>query len=98
MPKARRTSPSAVCFVDTSSRRIPGSQPTDGAGLLGVFDIFRAWPGTLSKEELAEALTFAEVAMMTLLDGHDAAADGLAGAMAHRVRSVLYRTPCSRLR
>jgi ANTAR domain len=55
-----------------------------GAILLGVFDVFRAGSGMLSADELAQALTFAEVAMMTLLDGHDASADGLAEAMAHR--------------
>ncbi len=55
-----------------------------GASLLGVFDIFRARPGMLSDDDLAHALTFADVAMTTLLDGHDASADGLAEAMAHR--------------
>ena len=55
-----------------------------GAILLGVFDVFRAAPGMLSEDELAQALTFAEVAVMTLLDGHDASADGLAEATAHR--------------
>jgi ANTAR domain/GAF domain len=55
-----------------------------GGGLLGVFDIFRARPGMLSDDDLAQALTFAEVAMTTVLDGHAASADGLAEAMVHR--------------
>jgi GAF domain len=53
-----------------------------GASLLGVFDVFRSRPGMLSEDELVRALTFAEVAMMTLLDGQAGSTDGLAGVMA----------------
>jgi hypothetical protein len=60
-----------------------------GAGRLGVLDVFRARPGPLSADELGQALTFAEVAVTTLLDGQaDAspgvAADGLAEAIDSR--------------
>lgn len=55
-----------------------------GASRLGVFNIFRARPGVLVGDELALALTFSEVALITLLDGHDASTDWLAGAMRHQ--------------
>jgi hypothetical protein len=60
-----------------------------GAGRLGVLDVFRARPGPLSADELRQALTFAEVAVTTLLDGQagagrGAAADGLDEAMDSR--------------
>lgn len=49
-----------------------------GAARLGVMDVFRTGVGMLSPDELTLALTFAEVAVSTLLDGRDgvAAADG----------------------
>jgi hypothetical protein len=61
-----------------------------GAARLGVLDVFRALPGPLSGEELRQALTFAEVAVTTLLDGQEnaptgTAADGLEEAMERRV-------------
>jgi hypothetical protein len=57
-----------------------------GAGRLGVLDVFRFRPGQLSADELARALTFAEVAVTTLLGGQadagpGATADGLVEAM-----------------
>jgi hypothetical protein len=60
-----------------------------GAGRLGVLDVFRARPGPLSADELGQALSFAEVAVTSLLDGQaDAgagvAADGLDEAMDSR--------------
>jgi hypothetical protein len=60
-----------------------------GAARLGVFEVFRPRPGQLSSGELRLALTFAEVALTTLLDGQEsaptgAAADGPAGAVEHR--------------
>lgn len=60
-----------------------------GAARLGVLDILRARPGQLSVDELRHALTFAEAALSTLLDGQENAAgavavDGPAGAVAHR--------------
>ncbi|GAA5186873.1 hypothetical protein GCM10023322_34040 [Rugosimonospora acidiphila] len=55
-----------------------------GASRLGVFTIFRSRAAGLTAEELALALTFADVALMTLLDGHEASSDGLAGAMTHQ--------------
>ena len=51
-----------------------------GAGRLGVLDVFRARPGPLSADELRQALTFAEVAVTTLLDGQSAAGPGTAAA------------------
>jgi hypothetical protein len=53
-----------------------------GAARLGVLDVFRAHPGSLSDDELRQALTFADVAVTTLLDGQEnaypgTAADGL---------------------
>jgi GAF domain/ANTAR domain len=51
-----------------------------GAGRLGVLDVFRARPGPLSADELAQALTFAEVAVNTLLDGQAHAGPGAAAA------------------
>jgi GAF domain-containing protein len=60
-----------------------------GAGRLGVLDVFRPRPVPLSADELGQALTFAEVAVTTLLDGQahadpGAAADGLDEAMDSR--------------
>jgi hypothetical protein len=49
-----------------------------GAGRLGVLDVFRARPGPLLADELRQALTFAEVAVTTLLDGQSAAGPGTA--------------------
>jgi hypothetical protein len=65
-----------------------------GATLLGVLDVFRARPGSLSGEELRQALTFADVAVTTLLDGQEraapgAAADGVDEAV--RSRSEVYQ-------
>ena len=47
-----------------------------GAALLGVLDVFRARPGSLTGEELRQALTFADVAVTTLLDGQQSAQAG----------------------
>lgn len=60
-----------------------------GAARLGVLNVFRVRPGRLSGDQLRFALTFAEVALATLLDGQDhatsgAAADGLAVAVDRR--------------
>jgi hypothetical protein len=51
-----------------------------GAARLGVMDVYRTCPGTLSDESLAQALTFAEVALETLLDAQAKAAIGQAAA------------------
>ena len=51
-----------------------------GAARLGVLDLYREHPGTLSAEELAEALTFADVATTMLLDGQEKAPPGAAAA------------------
>jgi GAF domain-containing protein len=60
-----------------------------GAALLGVLDVFRARPGSLSGEELRLALTFADVAVTTLLDSQQnvepgATTDGLDEAILSR--------------
>jgi GAF domain-containing protein len=47
-----------------------------GAARLGVLDVFREQPGQLTGEELAHALTFAEIALVTMLDGQENAATG----------------------
>jgi len=91
-------------LADGATRRWPGYAPAAydggvravfafplqvGAGRLGVLDVFRARPGPLTADELARALTFADVAVTTLLDGQadarpGAAADGLDDAMDSR--------------
>ena len=65
-----------------------------GAARLGVLDVYRTDSGSLTSEELAQALTFAQVAVLMLLDGQrDAspgrAAQGLDEALAYR--STLYQ-------
>jgi hypothetical protein len=60
-----------------------------GAARLGVLDVFRVEPGPLSGEQFREALTFADVAVTTLLDGQaqaapGAVADGLDDVMGQR--------------
>jgi signal transduction protein with GAF and PtsI domain len=51
-----------------------------GAGRLGVLDVFRDRSGQLTEEELAQALTFAEIAVMMVLDGQERAPSGGAPA------------------
>jgi hypothetical protein len=51
-----------------------------GAARLGVLDLYREQPGTLGGQELAEALTFADVATTMLLDGQEKAPPGAAAA------------------
>lgn len=51
-----------------------------GAARLGVLDVYRVSPGALSTEELAQALTFADVATTMLLDGQEQAPQGAAAA------------------
>lgn len=51
-----------------------------GAARLGVLDLYRERPGALGTEELAEALTFADVATTMLLDGQEKAPPGAAAA------------------
>ncbi len=60
-----------------------------GAARLGVLDVYRRQAGSLSAVSLAQALTFAEVAVQQILDAqaHAAAgqvADGLAEALGYR--------------
>ncbi len=47
-----------------------------GAARLGVLDVYRSRPEDLSLEGLAQALTFADVAMTMLVDGQAGAAAG----------------------
>lgn len=51
-----------------------------GAARLGVLDLYRGYPGTLSSRELANALTFADVATTMLLEGQEKAPPGAAAA------------------
>ncbi len=66
-----------------------------GAARLGVMDVFRAESGMLTPAQLALALTFAEVAVATLLDGQrntslaGAGEDGLNDALGPR--AVLFQ-------
>jgi hypothetical protein len=65
-----------------------------GAARLGVLDVHRRRPGSLSAESLTRALTFAEVAVQQILDGQAHAADGLAAdglAEALGYRHVVYQ-------
>jgi hypothetical protein len=61
-----------------------------GAARLGVLDLYRTTQGGLSAEELAQALTFADVATSMLLDGQEdaspgQAAEGLAEVLEYRL-------------
>jgi GAF domain/ANTAR domain len=47
-----------------------------GAARLGVLDVYRRTPGSLSTDELAQALTFADVATTMLLDAQEDAQPG----------------------
>jgi hypothetical protein len=49
-----------------------------GAARLGALDVFRIEPGPLTAGEFRDALTFADVAVTTLLDGQAQAAPGTA--------------------
>jgi len=49
-----------------------------GAARLGVMDVYRGSPGSLSDESILQALTFAEVAVETLLDAQGKAVIGQA--------------------
>jgi hypothetical protein len=60
-----------------------------GTARLGVLDLFRVETGGLSAAQLGDALTFADVAVTTLLDGQETAgagntSDGLDDAMGQR--------------
>jgi GAF domain-containing protein len=57
-----------------------------GAARLGVLDVFRSHPGPLSRAELGQALTFADLVVMTLLDGQErtSGTDELDEAFEHR--------------
>lgn len=47
-----------------------------GTMSIGVLDIFRARAGRMTREDVAQSLTFAEIARVTMLDGQDSAPDG----------------------
>lgn len=47
-----------------------------GAARLGVLDVFRTRPGSLSRAELGQAFAFADLMVMTLLDGQERAGVG----------------------
>ena len=47
-----------------------------GAAQLGVMDVYRQNPGILSQRALEQALTFADVAVQTLLDAQDSVPGG----------------------
>lgn len=65
-----------------------------GAAQLGVFDVYRRRPGRLSVGQLDRALAFAEVAVLTLVDGQRRAATGVADGQleqAYAHRAELYQ-------
>ena len=43
---------------------------------IGVLDVFRVRPGRMTQEDVAQSLTFAEIARTTMLDGQDKASPG----------------------
>jgi hypothetical protein len=45
-------------------------------GSLGVLDVFRTRTGGMTQEDVAQSLTFAEIARVTMLDGQDTAGAG----------------------
>ena len=47
-----------------------------GAASIGVLDVFRPGPGRMTQEDVAQSLTFAEIARVAMLDGQDNATDG----------------------
>jgi ANTAR domain/GAF domain len=59
-----------------------------GAASLGALDVFRVEPGALTAAEFRDALTFADAAVTTLLDGQERAAQG---AMADGLDEVTER-------
>lgn len=61
-----------------------------GAARLGVLDLYRDETGTLSAEELAQALTFADVATTMLLDAQEQAPPGVAGEGLEEAMSYHY--------
>ncbi|UWZ39644.1 hypothetical protein Drose_16320 [Dactylosporangium roseum] len=50
-----------------------------GAAPLGVLDVFRDRPGSLSRAELGQEFTFADRPVTVLLDGQERTADGTDG-------------------
>jgi hypothetical protein len=61
-----------------------------GAARAGALDVYRIEPGSLTSDALAQAVTFAEVAMGLLVDGQDGAQNGktiaeLDDALAYRL-------------
>ncbi|MDI6104139.1 GAF and ANTAR domain-containing protein [Actinoplanes sp. NEAU-A12] len=82
--------PMYIPAVQDSGIRAVFSFPLQlGAVRLGVLDVFRRRAGSLTGDELADALVFAEVTMTALLDHHEQATttgfgDGLADAGEHR--------------
>ncbi len=65
-----------------------------GAARLGVLDVYRDRVGPLSADALSQALTFAEVAVSTLLAGQESGPDDFADTHlgdALEYRSVLYQ-------
>jgi GAF domain-containing protein len=47
-----------------------------GAASIGVLDVFRVRPGRMTQDDVAQSLTFAEIARTTMLDGQDQASPG----------------------
>jgi ANTAR domain/GAF domain len=85
----------ASTIADQSMSRWPGYSPAVhslgvravfafplqiGAVRLGSLDVYREWAGALSVEALSQALTFAEVATMIVLDGQEEAVRGESAA------------------
>jgi len=60
-----------------------------GAATLGIMDVFRQQPGPLSAAALSQARAFAEVATLSLVNGHEGMPDGLAAGLGDVLDSSL---------
>ncbi|WP_436654142.1 GAF and ANTAR domain-containing protein [Actinoplanes sp. URMC 104] len=68
----------AAALHDNGVRAVFAFPLQIGAARLGALDVFRGEVGSLTADELRDALTFADVAVTTLLDGQARAAPGTA--------------------
>jgi hypothetical protein len=80
---ARRWPAYAAAVLERGIRSVFAFPLQTGAANLGVLDVFRLQAGEMSREDVAQSLTFAEIARITLLDGqHRAPVGDLPGGFA----------------
>jgi hypothetical protein len=72
----RRWPAYAPALHDTGVRAVFAFPLQVGAAGIGALDVFRIEPGSLTAGQLRDALTFADMAVTTLLDGQATAAPG----------------------